>query len=70
MGIIKKNNVGRVIIDGDRHSLVRQASDLLDFVVVDRNVMDRCRNLYLELFSPEMAVKQIVYALEGGATEI
>lgn len=68
--IIKKNNIGRVIIDGDRHSLVRQASELLDFLVVDCNVKDRCRNLYLELFSPEMAVKQIVYALKDGASEI
>ena len=64
VGIIKKNNVGRVIVDGERHSLARQASELLDFLEVDRNVKDRCRNLYLELFSPEMAVKQIVYALE------
>lgn len=64
VGIIKKNNVGRVIVDEERHSLARQASELLDFLEVDRNVKDRCRNLYLELFSPAMAVKQIVYALE------
>jgi glycosyltransferase involved in cell wall biosynthesis len=69
VGIIKKNNVGRVIVDGERHSLVTQATELLDSLEVDRNVKDRCRNLYLELFSPEMAVKQIVYALEDGAAE-
>ena len=62
--IIKKNNVGRVIVDRERNSLVTQASELLDVLEVDRNVKDRCRNLYLELFSPEMAVKKIVYALE------
>jgi glycosyltransferase involved in cell wall biosynthesis len=68
--IIKKNNVGRVIVDRERHSLVTQASELLDFLEVDRKVNDRCRNLYLELFSPEMAVKQIVYALEDRASSI
>lgn len=68
--IIKKNNVGRVILDRDRCSLVTQARELLDFLEEDRNVKDRCRNLYLELFSPEMAVKQIVYALEDRAAAI
>lgn len=68
--IIKKNNVGRVIVDRERNSLVTQASELLDVLEVDRNVKDRCRNLYLELFSPEMAVKQIVYALEDKAKAI
>jgi hypothetical protein len=70
VGIIKKNNVGRVIVDRERHSLARQASELLDFLEVDRNVKDRCRNLYFELFSPEIAVKQIVYALEDRAAAI
>lgn len=69
VGIIKKNNVGRVIINGELHSLVSQASEILDFLEVDCNVKDRCRNLYLELFSPDRAVKQIVYALEGGVVE-
>ncbi len=68
--IIKKNNVGRVIVDKERNSLVTQASELLDVIEVDRNVKDRCRNLYLELFSPEMAVKQIVYALEDKAEAV
>ena len=68
--IIQKNNVGRVIVDREHHSMVTQASELLDFLEVDRNAKDRCRNLYLELFSPEMAVKQIVYALEDRAAAI
>jgi glycosyltransferase involved in cell wall biosynthesis len=63
--MIKKNNVGRVSVDRELHSLVTQASELLDFLEVDRNVKDRCRNLYLELFTPVMAVKQIVCALVG-----
>jgi glycosyltransferase involved in cell wall biosynthesis len=68
--IIKKNNVGRVIVDRERCSLVTQVGELLDFLEEDCNVKDRCRNLYLELFSPEMAVKQIVYALEDRAAAI
>jgi glycosyltransferase involved in cell wall biosynthesis len=68
--IIKKNNIGRVIVDRELHSLVTQASELLDFLEADRNVKDRCRNLYLELFSPEMAVKQIVCAFEDRAAAI
>lgn len=63
--IINKNNVGRVSVGGDIKSLATQASELLDCLDVDINVKDRCKNLYLKLFSPEMAVKQIVYALEG-----
>jgi len=68
--IIKKNNVGRVIVDREQNSLVTQAIELLDYLEVDRNVKDRCRNLYLKLFSPEMAVKQIVSALEERAVSI
>ena len=68
--IIKKNNVGCVIVDRERNSLVTQASKLLDLLEVDPNIKDRCRNLYLELFSPEMAAKQIVYALEDRETTI
>jgi glycosyltransferase involved in cell wall biosynthesis len=68
--IIKKNNVGRVSVDGDQSSLEVQARQLLDLLDVDRYIKDRCRNLYLELFSPEMAVKKIVYALEDRAVAI
>ncbi len=68
--IIKKNNVGRVISDGEKSSLEVQACELLDSLDLDRNVKDRCRNLYLKLFSPEMAVKQIVYALQAKAVAI
>jgi hypothetical protein len=68
--IIRKNNVGRVSVDREQSSLEAQARELLDFLEVDRNVKDRCRNLYLELFSPEMAVKQIVSALEDRAVAI
>jgi glycosyltransferase involved in cell wall biosynthesis len=62
--IIKKNNVGCVIGDREKNSLATQASKLLDVLEVDGNIKDRCRSLYLEMFSPEMAVKQIISALK------
>jgi glycosyltransferase involved in cell wall biosynthesis len=63
--IIRKNNVGCVSVDREKNSLEAQASELLDFLDVDSNIKDRCRNLYLKLFSPEVAVNKIVYALQG-----
>jgi hypothetical protein len=47
-----------------------QARELLDWLDEDLNIKDRCRNLYLKLFSPEMAVKQIVCALEDKVAAI
>jgi len=68
--IIQKNNVGRVSVSNNQNLLEDLASELLDLLDVDRNIKDRCRNLYLKLFSPELAVKKIVYALEDKASEI
>jgi len=68
--IIQKNNIGRVSLGKDQNFLEVLARELLDLLDTDHNVKDRCRNLYLELFSPEMAVKQIVYALEDKAEAI
>ena len=65
--IIQTNNVGRVSADKDQNSLEALARELLDLLDVDLNIKDRCRNLYLKLFSPEMAVKKIVYALNDKA---
>jgi glycosyltransferase involved in cell wall biosynthesis len=62
--IIQSNNVGRVSVGGDKNSLELLARELIDFLEVDHNIKHRCRNLYLKLFSPEMAVRKIVYALE------
>jgi hypothetical protein len=62
--IIQENNVGRVSVDRDINFLEEITYDLLDCLDIDLNVKNRCRNLYLKLFSPEMAVKQIVHALE------
>jgi glycosyltransferase involved in cell wall biosynthesis len=61
--IIQKNNIGRVSVDKDQKSLEALACELLDLLDVDPNIKDRCRGLYLKLFSPEMAVKKIVCAL-------
>jgi len=65
--IIQKNNVGGVSVGIKKNSLERQALELLDLIDADASIRDRCRALYLKLFSPEMAVKQIVYALEDKA---
>ncbi len=62
--IIQKNNVGRVSVGRDQKSLEALTHEILNLLDVDRNIKARCRNLYLKLFSPEMAVKQIVCALE------
>lgn len=63
--IIQSNNVGRVSVGGDKNSLELLARELIDFLDVDKNIKYRCRDLYLKLFSPEMAVKKIVCALGG-----
>lgn len=68
--IITKNNIGRVSLDKDQNSLVALAYELLDLVEVDHNIKDRCRKLYLELFSPTAAVNQIVCALSDKAVLI
>jgi glycosyltransferase involved in cell wall biosynthesis len=68
--LIQGNNIGRVIVDMNKDALVTQACELLDLIDADSSVKERCRALYLKLFSPEMAVKQIVCALEGRGAAI
>jgi glycosyltransferase involved in cell wall biosynthesis len=68
--IIQKNNVGRVSVGRDQKSLEALTHEILDLLDVDRNIKARCRNLYLKLFSPEIAVKQIVCALKDKAAVI
>jgi glycosyltransferase involved in cell wall biosynthesis len=62
--IIQEHNIGGVSVGMKKNSLEMQALELLDLIDADASIRDRCRALYLRLFSPEMAVKQIVYALE------
>jgi len=68
--IIQDNNIGGVSVGMGKNSLEMQALELLDLIDADASIRDRCRALYLKLFSPEMAVKQIVCALEDKAAAI
>jgi glycosyltransferase involved in cell wall biosynthesis len=68
--IIQDNNIGGVSVGIGKNSLEIQALELLDLIDADASIRDRCRALYLKLFSPEMAVKQIVCALEDKAEAI
>lgn len=63
--IIQGNNVGRVSVELRGDSLETQAYDLIDLLDSDAGIKARCRDLYAKLFSPEIAVKQIVCALQG-----
>ena len=70
VGIIQDNNIGGVSVGMEKNSLEIQALELLDLIDADASIRDRCRALYLRLFSPEMAVKQIVCALDDKAASI
>ena len=63
-GLIQQTNVGRVSEDGSIETLAQLASDLIDTVHTDAGIKERCRALYTDLFSPEIAVKKIVAALQ------
>lgn len=62
--IIQEDNIGRVVAEGDQDSLEFQALELLHLINSDSEIKNRCRALYLQLFSTEMAVKKIIDALE------
>jgi glycosyltransferase involved in cell wall biosynthesis len=62
--IIIKSNVGRVSVGKDKDILGQLACELLDLLETDQNIKHRCRNLYFQNFSPEVAVKQLTYALQ------
>ena len=68
--IIQDNNIGGVSVGMGKNSLKIQALELLDLIDADASIRDRCRALYLRLFSPEMVVKQIVCALDDKAAAI
>ena len=61
--IIQREDVGRVNEDGTVNTLERLAINLIDSLSADTDIKNRCRTLYLKLFSPETAVRQIVAAL-------
>jgi glycosyltransferase involved in cell wall biosynthesis len=62
--VIQENNVGRVVAEGGQDSLEFLALELLRQIKDDSEIKNRCRALFLKLFSTEAAVKKIVSALE------
>ena len=64
-GIIQGENVGRVVTDGSSGSMVNMVEELTVLMDQDSELPVRCRGLYERLFSPEMAVGQIVGGLEA-----
>lgn len=63
VGLIEKEQVGRVVTDSSAASLCASAQALVTDIAVDEDIKARCKNLAVRLFSPEAAVKQIVEAL-------
>jgi len=64
VAMIEKNGVGVVSTDGNSDTLARNARDLVDVWLKDDTLKDRCRNLAESLFTPAVAVQQIVSALK------
>jgi glycosyltransferase involved in cell wall biosynthesis len=61
--LITNAKVGRVSQDGTLDTLVQLSLELINSLSTDLNYKERCRALYLKLFSPETAVAKIVNAL-------
>jgi glycosyltransferase involved in cell wall biosynthesis len=61
--VIKENSVGLVCTDNQTNTLARLSSELIDLIDQDKDIRNRCRTLYLEMYSPTKAVKQIVRGL-------
>lgn len=63
ISIIEENKIGRATSNENQEYLAGQALAVLELIAHDNQVRNRCRALYEKLFSPQMAVKQIVSAL-------
>lgn len=63
--LIQSEGVGRVCTDHSVNTLQRLVVELADEIASGKNVFARCRALSAKLFSPALAVKQIVAALNG-----
>lgn len=61
--LIRSEDVGRVIEDGEPASLEAMLNDMLDCLSRDSAMSGRCRALFDKLFSPEITVHQIVTGL-------
>ena len=69
-GIIRREKVGAVCENGDVRSLEQLAFDLIESLAGDGRIQDRCRALYLRLFSPRNAVSQIISSFEPAQSEM
>lgn len=65
VGLIEREQVGRVVVDSSAESLAKHAEGLASEVDRDQDIKRRCKVLAEKLFSPEVAVKQIVQGLRG-----
>jgi len=63
--LITTEQVGRVCTDTSAESMAANALELIKLIDTDSGVKDRCHRLALRLFSPDVAVKQIVSALQA-----
>ena len=63
VNIVKNNNVGCIIEDGSIESLLLGALELLGLLEMDPGINARCRELYLEKFTSEIAARQIISGL-------
>jgi glycosyltransferase involved in cell wall biosynthesis len=63
--LITTEQVGRVCTDTSAESMATNALALIDAIGQDAGFKDRCHALAARLFSPEVAVKQIVSALQA-----
>ena len=61
--LIRQEEVGRVSEDGTLDTLEQLALELIDTLQNDTKMSTRCRALYLRLFSPKTAVRQIIAGL-------
>jgi glycosyltransferase involved in cell wall biosynthesis len=65
IGLIEQERIGRVSTDASAQTLARLAQELLDEIAGDVEIGVRCKALAQRLFSPEVAVRQIVKALQN-----
>ena len=63
--LISKEQVGRVCTDTSVESMAVNALGLLNAIDQDTGFKDRCNALAAKMFSPEVAVKQIMSALQA-----
>lgn len=65
VALIQTVRVGQVCSDASVQTLKVQAEKLLDDLDRDRNYAGRCRDLFANLYSPEVTVKKIAEALKS-----